>query len=294
MIEDAPEFYLVEGHASYEVWLPSIVGKPHLLTPAPRLAKAAYATAEEVRSGQLARATRALGGNPVLILDVPHASGPPLRAVRLFSANHIPPTAFPNAVTYLATTSRAPYTWIEDLNRGKPGYLLTGLPNAADLWEIVRCEFDPADRGVFVLSPVRLPHGLPTPDFTTIQNPLLRAEAQQHWRNLEQAVVAHDPYGLVNSAASLSEALLRAFLVHPGPPKTPLVDLLKRLLEEPNTVFSPLSYHFMQTFRLMHQSTQHPGRVVSTGRPVRPGLALTITEGMVEILTSIGLVQQGK
>jgi type II secretory pathway component PulF len=141
---------------------------------------------------------------------------------------------------------------------------------------------------------VRLPHGLPTPDFTKITDPTLCAEAQQHWRNLEQAVVAHNSYGLVNSAASLSEALLRAFLTAPGPPKrnlSEMLDGLRKELENGGSAFSPLSYHFMQTVRVMHQSAQHPGRVVSMGRSVRPGLALTIAEGMIEVLTSIGLVQ---
>jgi hypothetical protein len=153
---------------------------------------------------------------------------------------------------------------------------------------------DPADRCVFILSPVKLPHGLPTPDFSKMADPTLRAEAQQHWRNLEQAVIAHNPHALVNSAASLSEALLRQFLRAPGPPRESLGTMLDKLrleLDANQSRFSPLSYHFMQGVRVMHQPAQHPGKVVATGRTLRPGLALTIAEDMIEVLTSLGLVQ---
>ena len=200
----------------------------------------------------------------------------------------------PNAETYVATTSKAPYTWMTDLNWGKRGFFVSGLPNAFDLWEIIYCEPDPADRCVFVLSPVRLPHGLPTPDFSKISAPPLRAEAQQHWRNLEEAVISHNSYGLVNSAASLSEALLRGFLATPGALRGNLSEMLERLrleLEKNKSAFSWIGYHFMQAVRVMHQSTQHPGRVVAMGRPIRPGLAMTIAEGMIEVLTSVGMIQ---
>jgi hypothetical protein len=183
---------------------------------------------------------------------------------------------------------------MSDLTHGKRGFFLTGLPNASDLWEIISCEPDPADRCVFLLSPVRLPHGLPAPDFTKTTDPSLRTEAQQHWKNLEQAVIAHNPYAIVNSAASLSEALLRQFLAVPGGHGEnfgAMLDRLKTELEKKQSAFSLLGYHFMQTVRIMHQSTQHPGRVAATGRSIRPGLALTIAEGIVEVLTSVGMIQ---
>ena len=294
-IEDVAGFYLTEGKASFQVWFPAGDGNtPFLVTPTPRLVKASYVGAAEVRSGQLQFAQTVLRGQyPLLLLDVAHSYGPPLRAIRIFTRD-ASPVGPANAATYLATTSRAPYTWIEDLTRGKPGFLLTGLPKASDLWEIISCEPDPADRCTFVLSPVRLPHGLPTPDFTKISDPTLSAEAKQHWNNLEQAVVGHNAYGIVNSAASLSEALLQAFLGTKHAHRSNLsemLDSLRKELDKGQSAFSPLSYHIMQSVRVMHQSTQHPGRVVSIGRSVRPGLALTIAEGMIDVLTSIGLVQ---
>jgi len=294
-IEDVPEFYLVHSRASYQVWIPGVGGQPHQVLPAPRLLKAGYAGPESVRSGQLQYAESTLRGEyPILLLPVPHSFGSPLRAVRVF--NRDTPGIHPpsNATTYLATTSRAPYSWIEDLRQGKRGYFLTGLPNASELWEIISTEPDPADRCIFILSPVKLPHGLPTPDFSKITDAAVRAEAQLHWKNLEQAIVAHNPYAIVNSAASLSEALLHAFLRPPSNTKQNLGEMLETLrneLDKKTSAFSVLSYHFMQAVRIMHQSTQHPGRVVANGRPVRPGLALTITEGMIEVLTSLSIVQ---
>jgi hypothetical protein len=147
---------------------------------------------------------------------------------------------------------------------------------------------------VFKLSPVRLPHGLPTPDISKTANAMLRAEGQQHWRNLEDAVVAHNAYGLVNSAASLSEALLTQFLSTPSAPRDHLADSLERLrreLDGRHSAFSSLGCHFMHAFRIMYQSTQHPGRVAAD-RPVRPGPALMMAEAMVEVLASVGMVQQ--
>ena len=295
MIEDVPEFYLVKGRASFQVWIPGVGGQAYQISPTPRLLKAAYASPESVRYGQLETAKSNLRGEyPVLLLPVPHSFGAPLRAVRLFSRGDIPGIqATSNAITYLATTSQAMYSWIEDLKQGKRGFFLTGLPNAPDLWEIISCEPDAADRCIFVLSPVRLPHGLPTPDFSKITDATLRAEAQQHWTNLEQALIAHNPYALVNSAASLSEALLHAFLNTPGRPKENLAEMLERLrkeLEKNNSAFSAVSYHFIQAVRILHQSTQHPGRVLTNGRSVRPGFALMIVEGMIEVLASLGIV----
>lgn len=200
-----------------------------------------------------------------------------------------------DAVGYLATTSRAPYSWIEDYSRRQHGYFLTGLPNASDLWEVVACEPDPADRCTFVLSPVKLPNGLPRVDFSKILYAPLRSEAQQHWRKLEKATITHNSHGVVNSSASLSEALLRAFLKAPRSHSRSLsqmLDTLKTELDAGSSAFSPLDLRLMETFRVMHQSSQHPCRAVSNGRSIRPGLAISLAESMAEILTSLGLAQQ--
>jgi hypothetical protein len=295
MIEDVAEFYLLRGHASFCVLIPGPGGLPYQVTPPPRLSKATYMSREAaVHSGQMQLARNDLRGDPsLLLLDVAQFNSD-VRAVRVFvrgTANYQAP---PNAVTYLAATSRAAYSWISDLDQGKRGYFLTGLPNASDLWEIISCEPDPADRLVFNLSRVGLPNGLPSPDFSKIGDAVLRGEAQQHWANLARAVIDHNPYALVNSAASLSEALLRAFLKVPGPPNASLSDMLERLrseLDSGNSAFSVLSYHVMQSIRVMHQSTQHPGRVVTNGRPVRPRVALGIAESMVEVLSALSLVE---
>jgi len=69
-----------------------------------------------------------------------------------------------------------------------------------------------------------------------------------------------------------------------------MLDKLRLELEKNKSAFSLLGYHFMQAVRVMHQSTQHPGRVVVTGRPIRPGLALMMVEGIVEVLESVGIV----
>jgi hypothetical protein len=293
-IEDVPHFFLKQGHASFSIWIPGQNGALHQLVPAPRLFKAAYASRHEVQ-GQGDRINQTLSGPYfLLLLDVPHAFGPPYRAVRIFRPE-VGYQGVSDSVAYLATTSRAPYSWIEDYSRRQPGYFLTGLPNATDLWEIVACEPDPADRCTFVLSPVKLPNGLPRVDFGKITDAPLRVEAEQHWRNLEQAVIAHNSHGVVNSAASLSEALLRAFLKAPGSHSRSLSQMLETLkteLDAGGGAFSSLDLRLMETFRVMHQSSQHPGRAVSNGRSIRPGLAISLAESMAEVLTSLGLAKE--
>lgn len=290
-IEDVSEFYISEGRASFQVWIPGPGGNPFPVSPQPRLQKAEYVSPDDVRAGNFQYAQTVLSGPyPLLLLDVAHSFTPPLRAVRLFARDD----RRPDPITYLATTSKASWTWMSDLDHNKRGFFLTGLPRASDLWQILYIDVDPADRCVFVISPVRLPHGLPTPDFSKIADPAVRSEAEHHWKNLEQAVISHSAYALVNSAASLSEALLRAFLKAPGAHRENLGEMLRRLHEEiqnKKSAFSSISYPIMESVRIMHQSTQHPGRVVIQGRPIRPQFALTIAEGMVEILTCLGIVQ---
>jgi len=223
-----------------------------------------------------------VGGQPHQVLPAP----------RLLKAGYAGPESVRSGqLQYAESTLRGEYPI---LLLPVPHSFGSPLPNASELWEIISTEPDPADRCIFILSPVKLPHGLPTPDFSKITDAAVRAEAQLHWKNLEQAIVAHNPYAIVNSAASLSEALLHAFLRPPSNTKQNLGEMLETLrneLDKKTSAFSVLSYHFMQAVRIMHQSTQHPGRVVANGRPVRPGLALTITEGMIEVLTSLSIVQ---
>jgi hypothetical protein len=241
-IEDVPYFFLKQANASYSILVPHN-GALHPILPAPRLFKTAYASRHEIHASQPARINQTLSGPYfLLLLDVPHTFGPPFRAVRIFRPE-INYQGVSDAVGYLATTSRAPYSWIEDYSRRQPGYFLTGLRNASDLWEIVACEPDPADRCTFVLSPLKLPTGLPRADFSKIQDAPLRAEAEQHWKNLEQAVIAHNSHGVVNAGASLSEALLRAFLKSPGSDTRSLSQMLVTLkddLDAGSSAFSPL------------------------------------------------------
>ena len=275
------------------IWIPYGNGFKQL-APAPRFFKAAYASRFEVQANQLQRPHNDLRREyPLLLLDVPHVAGAPFRAVRVFSSDTTQP-APQNSIAYMATTSRAPYHWIGDLTNGQPGYFMTGLPNATELWEIVRCEPDPADRCTFLLSPLRLPHGLPRPDFAKITEPILRGEAEQHWNELENALITHSSYQLVNAASALSEALLRSFLEAPrghGRSLSQMLETLKDELEAGKSNFSYLSYHAMHKIRILHQSVQHPSRVVVNGGPIRPGLGLTLAEDMIVVLSALGLVQ---
>ena len=127
-IEDVPHFFLKQTYASFSIWAPAHNAALQQISPAPRLFKAAYASRHEVQASQSGRINQALSGPYfLLLLDVPHAFGPPFRAVRIFSPE-INYQGIRDAVAYLATTSRAPYSWIEDYGRRQPGYFLRDSP----------------------------------------------------------------------------------------------------------------------------------------------------------------------
>ena len=227
-IEDVDGFYLTEtGPASFQVWLPApnqtdgssprrrVLRRP-LMPPLMRLSLTSFSTRTE--PGEFATESPA---------RCPANIAAPLQQVRIFGREQLSGVGA-NPITYVATTSRAPYSWIEDLRQGKPGYFLTGLPNASALWQIISCEPDPADRCTFLLSPVRLPHGLPSPDLAKITDGALRDEARLHWSNLEQAVLARPVRPRQRSSVPV-RGLAARLPAQPGPSDGNLADMLKRL-----------------------------------------------------------------
>jgi hypothetical protein len=160
-------------------------------------------------------------------------------------------------------------------------------------------EVDYAQRYNFTLVPVRLAHGLPTPDFTKITDQAIRQEIQQHWSELQDAIVRHRYYGLVTSGKNTAESLLYYLLLtagHISAGNQDLADLLKQLqnilLDNNLRSTVPLdwmSFHLIHKMRILHGHT-HVGRVVAGARAITPELALTVATDLVEVLTRAGLV----
>jgi hypothetical protein len=130
--------------------------------------------------------------------------------------------------------------------------------------------------------------------FTTVNDAGLRAEAEQHWSDLQNHLVGHQHYALVTSAKNVAETILAYHLSQAGVSHKrnfkEMLDKLAELLESQagkSTPFDFLSYHLMQKMRLLHART-HPGRVAAMGRAMRPELGLTIAEDLVEVLTLAG------
>jgi hypothetical protein len=111
------------------------------------------------------------------------------------------------------------YLWKGDILQGRLGYFLIGSTAAANLWRVTRVEVDYAKRYNFTLFPVKYAHGLPSPDFTIIGDLAIRQEIEQHWSELQDALVRNRYYGLVTAAKKCitSENWPKSASCFPGP-----------------------------------------------------------------------------
>lgn len=305
------QLWVVNRHNTFLVLAQGPTGTPEPIVPSPILHKAVYLSNYDASSGDLRRSSAELDSPQVTLLaKFPSPDGPPAQTALLFpyqceeivsyQANG---RSFPRiaARRYRAAGPGQGYIWQTDILQGRPGYFLIGSAEATNLWRIARVEVDYAQRYDFTLIPVRFAHGLPTPDFTKITDQAIRKETEQHWSELQDALVRNRPYGVVTAAKNTAESLLYYFLLtagHISAGNRSLADLLKKLesvLADANTKatvpLDPLSLHLIQKMRILHGRT-HVGRVVTDGRAITPELALTVATDLVEVLRCASLVVQ--
>jgi hypothetical protein len=135
--------------------------------------------------------------------------------------------------------------------------------------------------------------------FSALTTPTLRSEAERHWSEFQNQLVAHQYYALVISAKNVAETVLADYLSQAGlSPHRDFDEMLGKLrdmLNAPKTKaggpFDFMDYHLMQKIRLLHART-HSGQVERMGRATRPEFALTVAEDLVEVLTSLGLASE--
>lgn len=207
------------------------------------------------------------------------------------------------ATLYLAATqSGSALVWHSDLIQGKLGYFVTGAANHRNVWRVRRAEADFANRLVFTLQPLNLPNGLPTVDFSAMTDPVLRTEAEQHWREFTEVYLRGLPYRTVNAAKDVCDCVLTDRLMSAGHLNirkrdfNAALDCLagvldkERKLDRKSVTFEDLDYHLLSKIRILHGCT-HPDRVAKRGR-LDAELALSVLPDVVQVLRASGLVRK--
>jgi hypothetical protein len=298
--------YVARRKASVLVLAPASDGIPELLRPQPLLVRVAYLTGDISQEDLLVRESGRLGHDSChLMLMQESLDGPPNRMASIFTYTRTTPISWRDgaqshhglqASEYRASTLNDGYTWGNEARSGRPAYFLTGSPQSTNLWRVARVDIDVAQRYVFTLAPVRLPQGLPSVDFSPIEDAKFRSEANQHWNEFQDCLLRHRYYGVVTAAKNVAETVLAYYLLRAGESRerdfSEMLKKLRRILEDDASRASIrltfFDYHLMSKLRILHART-HPGRVIAEGRRIGPGLALSVAEDLIEVLTSLEL-----
>lgn len=300
----ALELYVLKRDRVPLILVPDSTGVPTVVHPQPVLYRAAYVSAGEIET-EMVQARAQLGNdNCRLLAPMVCPDGPPYRTALLFSFQQEVNAPWRDEsqsfhgyklFQYKPTTTQAPWTWLDEMRAGRPGYFLTGTVGDSCLWRLFRIETDAFHRAVFTLSPVRLAAGCPSADFSALSDALLAGEIGAQYRDLCASVVAHAYRDVVTKTRNIVEGLVSARLKAAGLPASRDLfgDLqtLKKLLEDDKerdaTGWTQLEYHLAHKIRLVHAQT-HPTQTVKAGRSLRPEFALSVVDDLAELLTIWG------
>jgi hypothetical protein len=308
-IANTTRLWVVNRHSTFLVLAQGLTGTPRPVEPAPVLYKSAYVQFTEGTDHLDHRQVDLDSSAVMLMARLPNPDGPPAQTAVIFlylndeTISYVSNgRSFPSIAARAygaAGPKRGGYGWASDITYGKHGHFLIGDSKSANLWRVSRVEVDYADRYNFTITPIVLAHGLPSADFSVVADPAIRQEIQQHWSELEDALVRQRSYGIVTSAKNVVESLLYYYLLagsHISPGNRDLADMLKKLesvikgAQTKTTVpFDFLAYHLMQKIRILHGKT-HIGRVVVEGRSIPLQFALTVATDLVEVLKGARLV----
>jgi hypothetical protein len=184
----------------------------------------------------------------------------------------------------------------DDLEPGADfGFLITG-PGRTSIWRIVRVEPDHINRAKLTVKAALPATGLPRLDFSQVTDNELRARIQSDGAKLQEHLANNHADEVVTASKNILEGVLTNVLESTGRPKggnlaEKLARLEKLVESDPtSTPISPLALHLAQKIRLMHQRT-HPERAASLAWRVRPEFLFTCAEDLIEILSTLGYVQ---
>lgn len=203
------------------------------------------------------------------------------------------------ATEYVAAKSSQEYPWGSDIAQGLHGSFLIGAMHRSNLWRVKCAQADHLGRLLFTLMPVKPVAGLPQPDFSVINDEVIRTETEKAWDDMVHALSGDRMSAVVKSAKQVAENVLYFGLLKMGqitPGNYDFAELLARLkstledrLKRQLCSFTDLDYHLMQKLRILHGGT-HIGRVVVNGRAASKEYGASVTLDLVEILTSFGAV----
>ncbi len=188
-------------------------------------------------------------------------------------------------------------TWETDHQRGRAGFFLTGTPGGLSLFRVFRLEADPTGRLLVTLTPLLFATGLPHADFGAITDPIVRAEIEGAYRELNEAAAGYQFRSMVTRAKDVTEGVVGA-LLHQAGHNVPR-DLYERLREvreilrkqgEGALGLTWLEFHLAHKIRLLHART-HPGPAGPPARPLTPELAGTVVADLAEILRQLGMAR---
>ena len=303
-IEHATTLWLVERCGSHVALSRSIDdGIPDPVLPPPSLFKIAFVSTAEASQSDWNRSWTELSDPyaPIAV-KLPSPDGPPSQIVVVYGYRGEETVSFRIGLhvhkklgrTYNVVRPSQGWGWESELCSGRFGYFLIGACQGANLWRISRLEIDHIGRCLFSVSPVRLPHGLPGPNFHSVDEPI-RSELLQHWSELELAYIEHRAYALVTAAKNIGEALLVWHLGdNNGRKRKDIGTLLQRLrvLHDDKVAcetvpFSRLDFHLLRKLRILHSRT-HPDHAAR--ERLTPELAVSTAQDIVAVLQSLGLV----
>lgn len=278
---------------------------PTVVSEGPPFLRCEYILEEAAAELALDQASRRLSEYPsALLMMLPSPDGPPLRDAIIFARAQTVKVSWRDgscighgltADLYLASTAKNNHAWGNDQRLNKPAYFLTGGQGATSLWRILRSDLDLFNRYLFNLLPIQLPAGLPTADFSKIEDLGMRTKAQQHWKDLQENLIRNRHYPVITAAKLLAETLSAYYLEKAGCRSVrdlkPMLDKISESAKAKDnlTPFTDLDCHLMNKIRILHART-HPTNPTSRARRMRPEFASSVAEDIAEVISSIGLV----
>lgn len=196
-ITGASTLYILRGTV---ILVPDSGGVPEIVDPQPLILRIAYIS-PDLLDTQL---TRARGGlaSPQCHLFVPIQSpeGPPYRSglIFAFQGNRLG-VSWRDEQTerhgaqmtqFGATTPLVEYDWSQDMQRGRPGYFVTGQSAEASLWRVFRLEADALGRQIFTIAPLQFAPSCPEANFSSVADTVRRAEIGAQYDEFCQRVAA--------------------------------------------------------------------------------------------------------
>lgn len=200
-IANTSTLWIVDRHSTYLALAPSPTGTPEPIVPAPLVFRVAYVPQLEAEQGDLCAAWNSIHERFAHVgVKLSSSDGLPAQSLLVFTWRTAGPISYAvdgrsfhgiDASTYGVATPGHGMVWESEIHHARLGYFLIGSERQGNLWRVVRVESDYANRFVFTIVPVMLVNGLPSLRLDRLDDPDVRSEVEQHWRDLQNALDHH-------------------------------------------------------------------------------------------------------